>query len=62
VLDMLSEREQQVARALGTGKTFKGVAREHGLAVSTVANHVSRIYKKLGIYRREELLQLLRKP
>lgn len=61
-LDVLTPREQQIARALSTGKTFKGVAREHDLAVSTVANHVSRIYKKLGIFRREELIQLLRSP
>lgn len=59
-LDVLSPREQEIARALAQGKTFKSVAREYDIAISTVANHASRIYKKLGIYRREELVGLLR--
>lgn len=61
-LDELSPREQQIARALAAGRTFKTVARSLGIAISTVANHASRIYRKLGIYRREELVGLLRKP
>lgn len=61
-LDGLSPREQEIARALGTGKTFKTVARQYGIAISTVANHASRIYKKLGIFRREELMELVRAP
>lgn len=61
-LDGLSPREQQIACALGNGKTFKSVARQYDIAVSTVANHASRIYRKLGIYRREDLIQLVRKP
>lgn len=60
-LDVLSPREQEIARALALGKTFKSVAREFTLAISTVANHASRIYRKLGIYRREELAELLRR-
>ena len=59
--DVLSPREQEIARALAMGKTFKSVAREFEIAISTVANHASRIYRKLGIYRREELVELLRK-
>ena len=59
-LDGLSPREQQIARSLSAGKTFKSVARQCGIAVSTVANHASRIYRKLGIYRREELFELMR--
>jgi len=59
-LDGLSPREQEIARALSTGKTFKSVARQCGIATSTVANHASRIYRKLGIYRREELFEMIR--
>ena len=61
-LDGLSPREREIARPLGSGKTFKTVARNYGIAVSTVANHASRIYKKLGIYRREELIEQVRTP
>ncbi|MGH8481760.1 MAG: response regulator transcription factor [Nevskiaceae bacterium] len=59
-LDGLSPREQEIARALAAGKTLKSVARQYGIATSTVANHASRIYRKLGIYRREELFELIR--
>ena len=59
-LDGLSPREQEIARALAAGKTLKSVARQYGIATSTVANHASRIYRKLGIYRREELFDLIR--
>jgi DNA-binding CsgD family transcriptional regulator len=60
-LDALSPRERQIARALAAGKTFKSISREFDIAISTVANHASRIYRKLGIFRREELVGLLRK-
>lgn len=59
-LDGLSPREQEIARALAAGKTLKSVARQYGIATSTVANHASRIYRKLGIFRREELFDLVR--
>lgn len=59
-LDALSPREQQVARALSEGKTFKRIAQQLRLSASTVANHTASIYRKLGIYRREELLTLMR--
>lgn len=60
-LDILSPREREIARALAAGKTFKSVARECEIAISTVANHASRIYKKLGIFRREELVGMMRR-
>lgn len=60
--DVLSPREQQIARALGAGKTFKSVAKQCAISISTVANHATRIYRKLGIFRREELVDLIRSP
>jgi DNA-binding CsgD family transcriptional regulator len=59
-LDALSPREQEVALALAQGKSFKSAASEHRIAVSTVANHASRIYLKLGLRGREDLVRLLR--
>ncbi len=59
-LDVLSPREQEVALALAQGKSFKSVANENHIAVSTVANHASRIYLKLGLRGREDLVRLLR--
>lgn len=59
-LDVLSPREQEVALALAQGKSFKSVANENHIAVSTVANHASRIYLKLSLRGREDLVRLLR--
>lgn len=59
-LDVLSPREQEVALALAQGKSFKSVSNEHHIAVSTVANHASRIYLKLSLRGREDLVRLLR--
>lgn len=56
LLDVLSPREQQIAHALAKGRTFKSIAAQCQIAVSTVANHASRIYRKLGVFRREELI------
>lgn len=59
-IDALSPREQQVAHALNEGKTFKRIAQQLKLSSSTVANHTASIYRKLGVFRREELLAVLR--
>lgn len=58
--DALSPREQQVAHALAEGKTFKRIAQQLGLSSSTVANHTASIYRKLGVFRREDLLSVMR--
>lgn len=58
-LDTLSAREQEIARQLARGKTMKSIARQLDIAVTTVTNHTSRIYRKLGVHRREDLIELL---
>lgn len=57
-LDQLTEREWQVVAGVRGGKTFKTIGRELGLSPSTVANHLYRIYRKLGIDNRNALLAL----
>lgn len=56
--DELSPREQDIARAMVRGESYKFLARKLGLAASTVANHASNIYRKLGVFSREEVRQL----
>lgn len=64
----LTTAESQVAVALATGRTVAGIANARGCAESTVKTHIKRIYRKLGISRRTELvrrvlaLEALRKP
>ena len=57
-LDQLSAREQQIVHWIIQGLTFKEVARELGIAPSTISNHLYRIYRKLEITSRSELARL----
>ncbi|MGH8530328.1 MAG: response regulator transcription factor [Nevskiales bacterium] len=58
-LDLLTDREQQVVQDVGRGLSFKDIARNTGIAPSTVSNHLYRIYRKLGIKNRSSLAKLL---
>lgn len=56
----LSSRERQVAFALARGLTRAEVATELGIAQSTAATLTKRIYVKLRVHRRAELVSRLR--
>lgn len=43
----LTERERQVLASIATGQTNKQIAKELGLSVKTVQNHVSRVLMKM---------------
>ncbi|QJU54301.1 LuxR family transcriptional regulator [Herbiconiux sp. KACC 21604] len=51
----LTDREWQLARGAAALRTSAELAEQHGISVRTVDNHLSRIYKKLGISGRREL-------
>lgn len=57
----VSGRELQVARKLAGGLTFKEIARDLGLAPSTVSTHAYNLYDKLGIRRRAQLVEWVHK-
>lgn len=59
-ITLLSRREQEVARRIADGKTFKQIAEELGLAVSTVSTHLYRVYDKLAISKRSDLVRWMR--
>lgn len=58
-LDDLTEREKEVVAGICQGNTFKQIARNLNLSPSTVSNHLYRIYIKLGINSRSELVDLV---
>lgn len=58
-LDRLTAREREIVLAVSQGLSFKQAARKIGVAPSTVANHLYRIYRKLGVYSRTELASLV---
>lgn len=53
---LLSRREQQVVPLVAEGLTNKEIAKKLSLSEHTVKNHLFRIYEKLGISSRVELI------
>lgn len=56
----LTERERQVVLLLIKGKSYKTMKAELFISQQTVKNHVSRIYGKLNVRNRVELINLVR--
>ena len=52
--DHLTERETEVLRLIASGLRNAEVAKEMGIADSTVAGYIKIIYRKLGISSRAE--------
>jgi pimeloyl-ACP methyl ester carboxylesterase/DNA-binding CsgD family transcriptional regulator len=57
-LAVLTEQERQVAEAVARGKRNRDVAAELHLSIRTVEAHLGRIYRKLGIASRSQLVVL----
>ncbi len=58
-LDQLTPQERQIAHLLARGETTRGVASALFLSPKTVEYHLGRIYRKLRIHSREELVAAL---
>lgn len=56
----LSTREREVAVALGGGSTKREIAEKLGVKFSTINTLVTRIYRKLGVTRRAQLVNIIR--
>jgi DNA-binding CsgD family transcriptional regulator len=54
----LSRREAEIARLILQGKANKEIALALALSQNTVRNHISALYRKLGIQRRMDLTRL----
>jgi DNA-binding NarL/FixJ family response regulator len=57
-LDRLTEREREVAIAIGLGKTNAEISRELYMSVATVKAHVSRVLEKLELNNRVQIALL----
>ncbi len=57
-LHNLSNREVEILRLLGEGKSFAEIASTFGIAYKTVANSCSRLKEKLGVERTADLIRL----
>ncbi|MEV4316938.1 BREX system ATP-binding domain-containing protein [Actinocrispum sp. NPDC049592] len=58
-LSVLTDREREIARIAGTGKSSREIAEELSLSPRTVDVHLSRIYRKLAVRGRAELARLI---
>ena len=58
-LDLLSAREQDVAKAVAAGKSNKEVARELDITERTVKAHLSAVFDKLHVRDRLHLVLVL---
>jgi DNA-binding CsgD family transcriptional regulator len=61
-IDLLTNREKQVARQLCTGQSAKEVAQSLGIAPATVRNQTQSIYQKLEVDNRAALAALVNAP
>ena len=57
-LDLLTEREREVALAIGLGKSNAEIGRELYMSVATVKAHVSRVFEKLELNNRVQIALL----
>src|SRR5207245_4183759 len=55
-LSLLSKREMDVVRSLAEGLTNREIAARLGLSQHTIKNYLFRVYDKLGVSNRLELL------
>ena len=55
----LSKRETEILRYLSTGRTRTYIAEALFISESTVASHSKRIYQKLGVHSKRELMELV---
>ncbi len=60
-MHLLSPREREVALMLASGRSRPEIARELGVTTNTVATIGKRIYAKLGVRRRAELSNRVRR-
>jgi DNA-binding CsgD family transcriptional regulator len=58
-IDLLTERESEIAALLLKGRTYKMIAGELYLSENTVKTHVKNIYSKFNIQSKVELVRLL---
>jgi DNA-binding CsgD family transcriptional regulator len=58
-LEELSERERQVAELVAEGRSNREIGERLGLSPKTIANHLNRVFARLGLGSRAELAALV---
>ncbi|MEE8716834.1 MAG: helix-turn-helix transcriptional regulator [Coriobacteriales bacterium] len=55
----LSDRETQIVDCIARGSTVAVIAKTFSISENTVRTHTKRLYSKLGIHKKQELLELV---
>ena len=55
----LTQREQEIAKLFAQGLTHKAIAEQLFISPKTARNHLTHIYRKLGVSNKIELLHKL---
>jgi DNA-binding CsgD family transcriptional regulator len=58
----LSTREYEIVTRMLRGDRVSTIARDLYLSASTIRNHLSRIYRKIGVHSQAELIELMHHP
>ena len=53
-VEVLSKREREVLRLVGKGHNNRHIANEMNISPDTIKNHLTSIYKKIGVHSRAE--------
>lgn len=53
---LLTERQQQIVASLADGLSYKMIAGKYGISLETVRDHIKKIYKKLGVNSKAEVI------
>ncbi len=62
-MPQLTRRQRELLRLLAQGHDNRKIAQATGLSVKTIENHLTRLYRSLGVYSRSEALSyLMRHP
>lgn len=57
----LTRKQLQVLRSILAGKTFLQIAMEMGITLGTVHTHCNKLYKKMGVATRAQLVAVIAK-
>jgi len=60
--DELTPREHEAARIAAAGHSNREVAAEMGVKESTVKQYLNRVYDKIGVLDRGQLIYVLKEP
>jgi len=60
IASILTNRQMQIARALSEGLSYKMIAAEYDISLDTVRSHIKKMYSKLQVHSKIELINLYR--